>query len=107
MFRNMLPIGSVVLLKNALKKALIIGYKQVGANQPDVIHDYVGVIYPIGSLGSATQFLFDHEDIQDIIFTGYKNSEFDEMITALEREAEENPEFAKAIKSKIVSVEKK
>lgn len=105
MFKNMLPIGSVVLLKNALKKAVIIGYKQVGANQPDVIHDYVGVIYPIGSLGSATQFLFDHEDIQDIIFTGYKNSEFDELINALEKEAEENPEFAKTIRSKTVSAE--
>lgn len=100
MFEKMLPIGSVVLLKNAIKKAMIIGYKQISANQPDVIHDYIGVIYPIGSLGNSTQFLFDHNDIQDIVFTGYKNSEYDDLINALEKEADNNEKFAEAIRSK-------
>ena len=105
MFEKMLPLGSVVLIKNAVKKTVIIGYMQIGERDKTKLYDYVGIMYPIGTVGVDSQFLFDHEEIQDVIFTGYKNSEFDEMIAALEKEAEENPEFAKAIKSKIVSVE--
>lgn len=105
MFEKILPIGSVVLIKNAVKKAMIIGYMQLGSRENNRLYDYVGVMYPSGSLGVETQFLFDHEDIQDIIFTGYKNSEFDELINALEKEAAENPEFAKTIKSKTISAE--
>lgn len=103
MFEKLLPIGSVVLVKNALKKAVIIGFKQIGTKNPDKIYDYVGVVYPIGSFGGASQFLFDHEDIQDIIFTGYKNSEFDEMIAALEKAAENDPSFASSIKEKRIN----
>lgn len=105
MFENLLPLGSVVLMKNAIKKAVIIGYKQVGSQQPDRIYDYVGVVYPIGSIGGESQFLFDHEDIQDIIFNGYRNPEFDEMIEALEEKANEDPDFAETIKSKHISAE--
>lgn len=103
MFEKMLPLGSVVLIKNAVKKTVIIGYMQIGESDKTKLHDYVGIMYPIGTIGVGSQFLFDHEDIQDIIFTGYKNPEFDEMVAALEKEAAENPEFAEAIKSKTVS----
>lgn len=105
MFENMLPVGSVVLLKNAVKKTVIIGYMQIGERDKTKLHDYVGIMYPFGTLGVESQFLFDHKDIQDIIFTGYKNSEFEEMIAALEKEAEDNPEFAESIKSKTVLTE--
>ncbi|MCM1577915.1 MAG: DUF4176 domain-containing protein [Ruminococcus sp.] len=99
MFKDLLPLGSVVLVKEALKKAVIIGYKQIGAKDPNKIYDYVSVVYPIGSFGAESQFLFNHSDIQDIIFTGYKNPEFDEMIEALEKKAEEDPDFAETIRT--------
>ena len=70
------------------------------------LYDYVGVMYPGGSLGASTQFLFNHDDIQDIIFTGYKNSEFDKLIEALNEQADKDPEFAQAISSRIISTEK-
>lgn len=100
MFEKTLPLGSVVLLKDALKKAVIIGYKQIGQKDPEKIFDYVGVIYPIGSFGPDSQFLFDEDSIQDIIFEGYRNPEFDEMIKALEDRAAEDPEFAESIRTK-------
>lgn len=106
MFENVLPIGTIVLLKGSVTKVMVTGFKQISSKEKNIIRDYSGVIYPVGNLGSNSLLMFDHEDIQDIIFTGYKNSEFDEMIAALEKEAEGNLEFAKAIKSKIVSVEK-
>lgn len=72
--KELLPIGSVVLLKDATKKLMIIGILQV---KPDVgkIYDYLGVPYPEGYLGGDNNFLFFHDDINDVIFTGYTNPE--------------------------------
>ena len=105
MFEKMLPIGSVVLLNNAIKKTMIIGYMQMTAEDKNRLHDYVGVMYPGGSLGASTQFLFDQEDIQDIIFTGYKNSEYEKLIDSLEEQAEKDPEFARAVSTKVIMTE--
>lgn len=102
MFENMLPIGTVVLLKDALKKLMIVGYKQMSLKDKGRIYDYVGVVYPAGSLGDEMRIPFDNENIQDIVFMGYRNSEFDNMIAALEKKAEEDPAFAKAISTKRV-----
>ena len=56
MFEKMLPIGSVVLLNNAIKKTMIIGYMQMTADDKNRLHDYVGVMYPGGSLGLQRSF---------------------------------------------------
>ena len=64
---NLLPIGSVVLLKDATKKLMIIGIMQVKESE-NKTYDYLAVPYPEGYLGQDTNFLFDHEDINDIIF---------------------------------------
>lgn len=100
MFENLLPVGSVVLLKNALKKSVIIGYKQVGSKDPGRIFDYSGIIYPVGNFGPQSQFLFDQDDIQDVIFVGYKNDEFNDMVAALEKKATEDASFAEAMRTK-------
>lgn len=100
MFENLLPIGTIVILKGTVTKVMITGYKQISTKEKNVIKDYSAVIYPVGSLGSNSLVMFDSDDIQDIVFTGYKNPEFDEMIIALEKEAKEKPEFAETIRSK-------
>ena len=81
--KSLLPVGSVVLLKDATKKLMIIGILQVNT-QKDKLYDYLGVPYPEGYLGEDNNFLFDHEDINDIIFTGYTNPERDAFIKAME-----------------------
>lgn len=98
MFEYMLPLGSVVLLKKAAKKAMIIGYLQVKDMDDQKVFDYVGVVYPMGSMGPASQFLFNKEDIADVIFKGYANPEWDEMVAMLEKEFEEHPELAEKLK---------
>lgn len=85
MIRDLLPIGSVVLLKGGIKKLVIVGIKQANADEPDVEYDYVGVLYPEGYLGEDTFFLFNHEDINDIIFKGYSNPEREEFLTEIEK----------------------
>ncbi len=71
---NLLPIGSVVLLKNGTKKLVIIGYKMSTADN-ETVYDYISVLYPEGFINNNTLFLFNQEDINDIIRTGYFNEE--------------------------------
>ena len=72
--KDLLPIGSVVLLKDATKKLMIIGILQAKPDE-EKIYDYLGVPYPEGYIGANNNFLFSHEDINDVIFKGYENAE--------------------------------
>lgn len=74
MFENLLPIGSVITLKNGKKKLMVFGIKQ--HNQDDnKEYDYIGVIYPEGNLGAEYQFLFNHENIAEVHFKGFEDEE--------------------------------
>ena len=75
MIRDLLPIGSVVLLKNAEKPLMIYGIKQLDTENADVEYDYIGVLYPEGNIGSDFQYLFNHENIDTILFKGYETKE--------------------------------
>ena len=80
---ELLPIGSVVLLRNGKKKLMIIGIKQADAENPSVVFDYSGVMYPEGYLGEKSFFLFDHKDICDVIYNGYTNVEREEFLNKI------------------------
>ena len=80
--KDLLPIGSVVLLKDATKKLVIIGVLQVNSSE-NKIYDYLAVPYPEGYIGSNNNFLFSHKDINDIIFLGYTNPERDAFVDAM------------------------
>lgn len=82
-FKELLPIGSVVLLKNATKKLMIYGVCQTDLTD-NKDYDYIGVVYPEGNMGEGTQFLFNHNDIQEVFFKGYSNHERDVFLTNLE-----------------------
>lgn len=86
--KKLLPIGSVVLLRGASKKLAIIGILQVNSEQKK-IYDYLAVPYPEGFVGAENNFLFNHEDINDIIFTGYDNPEREGFMKFMEKIYEE------------------
>lgn len=72
---DLLPIGSIVLLKGGEKRLMICGVKQSDLENPNKIYDYLGVFYPEGHIGKDFQYLFDHEQIDKIIFRGYEDQE--------------------------------
>ena len=82
-FCELLPVGSVVLLKDALKKLIVIGLMPIKHLETgeDIAYDYVGLPYPEGYIGTESAMLFKHENIEEIVFTGYSN---DERITFVE-----------------------
>lgn len=90
MLENLLPIGSVVLLKGGVKKLMITGIKPVKSDDPDTIYDYIGVVYPEGFLGNEYNFLFNHSDINDVIYLGYNNPEREEFLTLVQEAMEED-----------------
>lgn len=72
--RELLPIGSVVLLKEAEKRLMVFGVRQTD-EESRTEYDYIGVLYPEGNMGEKVRFLFNHEDIQEICFRGYDDPE--------------------------------
>jgi len=80
--RELLPIGSVVRLKGAEKCLMIFGIRQTD-NKAKREYDYVAVMYPEGNLGENLRFMFDHNDIEEIVFKGYENEEFKGFLSKL------------------------
>lgn len=69
-----LPIGTVVVLNNGTKKIMIYGRKQLAADD-GVEYDYVACLYPEGNISDDYTFLFNHENIKEVIFTGFSDDE--------------------------------
>lgn len=76
MFEGMLPIGSVVLLKDSEKRVMIIGVlqKQIDKDS-EKIWDYSAVLYPEGAVGPDKMFLFDSSQIDKVYAVGYQDEE--------------------------------
>lgn len=89
MINELLPIGSIVLLKGGIRKLMITGIKTVVKEEPDTIYDYIGVLYPEGFIGDEGNFLFNNEDINDVIFKGYTNPEREDFMSYLDQKLTE------------------
>ena len=71
--KDLLPIGSIVLLKDGQKTLMITGVMQRKPEKDSKTFDYVGVLYPEGYMGNRFQFLFNHDNIDQIVFRGYED----------------------------------
>ena len=80
--RNLLPIGSVVLLEEATKKVMIYGVKQTDIDT-EIEYDYLGVVYPEGYLGEGSAFFFDHDQISRVFHKGYSDQEREIFVNKL------------------------
>jgi len=83
-FEELLPIGSVVKLKDAVKKLMIFGVGQTDQSE-NVEYDYIGVMYPEGNMGDGSQFLFNHSDIDEVFFKGFEDEERNSFIGRLKQ----------------------
>lgn len=81
---ELLPIGSVIQLKGAHKKLMVFGVRQTDRTDKTE-YDYIGVMYPEGNIGEQGQFLFNHADIEQVLFRGYENEERTRFLEKLAR----------------------
>ena len=66
--QELFPIGSVVKLRNGIRPLMIFGIKQTNLETNEE-YDYIGV-----------QFLFNHEDIEEVISKGYTDETWEDFI---------------------------
>ena len=78
MLKEFYPLGSVVRLKNGTKRIMICGRLQMRESDQKIF-DYCACYYPEGILDPEKLFLFQHEDIEEVCFTGFQDQE-EEMI---------------------------
>jgi len=85
MEKNILPIGSVVKIKDLEKPVMIFGYLQKCGVEHVKVVDYIGVPYPEGNIGPYAQIGFQRYDIVEILFEGYKTDDFTPWAERLEQ----------------------
>lgn len=74
MKKELLPLGTIVRLKEGTKRIMICGRLQ--QRESDMkIFDYCACYYPEGILNSDELFLFQHSDIDTVCFTGFQDEE--------------------------------
>ena len=72
--KEVLPIGSIVLLKGGEKRVMICGRIQRKVGE-DRLYDYCACYYPEGILNPRDLFLFNNEDIDRVYFLGLQDEE--------------------------------
>ena len=78
-----LPIGTVVLLEGGKKKVMITGFLISAEGDTSKIYDYSGCLYPEGIINTNQTAVFNHNQIKEIFYLGYKNEEEQEFINTL------------------------
>lgn len=74
MYGDLLPIGSIVLLKGAEQRVMIVG-RIVAMEGDDTVFDYCACLYPEG-LSTAEQMVFFNRDaIELVYFIGFQDGE--------------------------------
>ena len=74
MYKDLLPIGSVVLLKGGEKRIMICGRIQAKAGE-NIIYDYSACYYPQGIVDPTAMFFFNREAIDKVFFVGCQDRE--------------------------------
>ena len=74
MYRDLMPVGSVVLLKGGEKRLMICGRVVANADE-NAIYDYAACLYPEGIINSSNLYFFNHDAIEEIYFIGFQDRE--------------------------------
>jgi len=80
-----LPIGTVVLLHEGEKTIMIYGRMQ-HHGETNTVYDYVACLYPEGNIDNEYTYLFNHDQISEVVFLGHINEEEEEFLALLEEE---------------------
>jgi len=72
--KELLPIGSVVMLKGGSKRVMVCGRIQTKA-KGKTRFDYSACFFPEGIMNPKEMFLFNNEDIETVYFVGLQDVE--------------------------------
>lgn len=80
--KEYLPIGTIVILKEGTKKIMIYGRRQREIKTGKE-YDYIACLYPQGNINEDYMFLFNDEDIDNVVYRGYSDSDEEEFLEIL------------------------
>lgn len=76
MTNEILPLGSVVRVKDVDEKVLIVGLYSVVYDKDIIVYDYQAVSYPKGLTLSDRIYSFNTDDVIEIVHRGYESEDF-------------------------------
>ncbi|BDR59416.1 DUF4176 domain-containing protein [Xylocopilactobacillus apicola] len=86
----MLAIGSVVYLVNGNQKVMILNWGPIiDQGGEKVYFDYTGALYPSG-LDPEQVYYFNDEDVDEVVYEGYKDDDGQRLEIMYEKWVEEN-----------------
>ena len=84
MSEKILPLGSIVYLKEGTVKLMVVGRGASFDNgDGQSFSDYVGVVYPNG-IDPQDALFFNNEDIDQIVFEGFSDEEEERYVRVYE-----------------------
>ena len=88
--KNLLPNGSVVVLKDSNRKIMIHArWQGLEGETENRIFDYGACLYPEGTLDANETILFDHENIEYVLFVGYRDIDEFKYLEYIKEQVEE------------------
>ena len=89
MYSYLLPIGSVVRLIDNGPLVMIYGVRQIASKKDheSIVKDYIAVPYPMGRLTDQYRYLFNHSDIDEVVFRGYDSPIRESFLKSMEEAA--------------------
>jgi len=88
---DLLPLGSIVILKEGEQKLSIVGRGQLfDDDKTRGYFEYSSVFFPYGLTDIEEIYFFNHDDIKEIIFEGYRNEEEEVYLKVLAEEISRN-----------------
>ncbi|MBQ4528364.1 MAG: DUF4176 domain-containing protein [Clostridia bacterium] len=79
---NVLPVGTIVKLENSDSPIAIVGYYPIISGEQ---RDYYGVCVPIGISQKYPMVHFKEEQIESVVFEGYKDEDFEPASAAMKK----------------------
>jgi len=71
---HILPLGTVVKVKKGVQELMIIGRAQLYNSGGTIGYfDYAAVLYPQGIISNSQFLFFNDEDVEEVVFEGYRN----------------------------------
>ena len=74
MYKDLMPIGSIVRLHGGDRRVMICG-RVLCRNGGDIIYDYVACLYPQGIMSSDDMYFFNRDAIEEVFFIGFQDQE--------------------------------
>ena len=73
-YEKVLPIGTVVTMNGSDARLMILGYQRYDLKN-EKAYDYCACTYPEGYISDENTLLFNHDQIDRIIYIGLQNEE--------------------------------